>query len=219
LGKWTSTRYIAERMRSAMFLSKIGGTPSFALVPTGGGADEWGRIDWAGRAIREVWFRTAPGEAGRGDANPDTLTETEWIDTEWVQPQIDYHTGALAKYSRLQRAANLTAVVLFGISIVAAFVHSAHIGSKSWSETAEWVSIVVPAVAAAVSGYAAQREFGRQAMRSRHVLRDLTKLQLVLKAAQTPSEVRALVGQLDVLVHGDAAEWYIAANLHEPEIP
>ncbi len=56
-------------------------------------------------------------------------------------------------------------------------------------------------------------------MRSRHVLRDLTKLQLVLKAAQTPSEVRALVGQLDVLVHGDAAEWYIAANLHEPEIP
>ncbi len=131
LGKWTSARYIAERMRSAMFLSRVGGTPSFALVPTGGGADEWGRVDWAGRAIREVWFRVAPGEFGTGHAASGALTETEWINREWVQPQIDYHTKSLAKYSRLQRAGSVTAIVLFAISVVASFVHSAHIVTES----------------------------------------------------------------------------------------
>lgn len=71
----------------------------------------------------------------------------------------------------------------------------------------------------AISGYAAQREFGRQAIRSRQVLRDLGAAQRALVAAGSVQAVRSIATQIDSLVHGDAADWFINANLHEPELP
>jgi hypothetical protein len=206
LGKWTSARYLAERTRSAMILAGAGATPDFALVPTGGGIHDWEQDDWAGRTVRELWFRLS-GSNGR--------SATGEIDQQWVEEQITYHSAVHARSSKLHRVTTSVAGGLFLASLAAAILHGLHIASLS--ETVEWISVVVPAIAAAMSGYLAHREVRRQAMRSQRVLQDLTKIQSVMKAAPT-ADLAPFVEQLDSVLNNDATDWYMTARLHEPEL-
>ena len=207
LGKWTAARYIAERTRSAMILSAAGATPAFALVPTGGGIHDWEQDDWAGRTVRELWFRLS---GANSEARPGG------IDRAWVQDQIAYHRSAQARSSRLHQVTTWIAGGLFVASMIAALVHALHV--ESAADTVEWISIVVPAIAAAMSGYLAHREVRRQAMRSQRVMQDLTKILRVMDAAPT-TDLVPLVEQLDSVLNNDATDWYMTARLHEPELP
>lgn len=212
LGRWTSARFIAERLRSAMFLLRVGGVPTFAAVP-GTRDEQRPGADWAGRAVREVWFRTARATA------VDLVVQARQLASDLVQDQIRYHQQRHARWERLQRRTNRLAIVLFGISVLSALAHSLELLPKEWPDVTVFVSIVVPAVAAAVSGFAAQSEFGRQAMQSAHALRELQRLQVILRSAETEDEVRPLVTRLDALMHGDTAEWYVSASLHDEKLP
>jgi hypothetical protein len=212
LGRWTSARFIAERLRSAMFLSRVGTAPTFATIPGSRDEDRPG-ADWAGRAVREIWFRTATTR------DVDLLVEAQRIASDLVQDQIDYHQQRRDRWERLQRRSTWLAIVLFGASVLSSLTHSLHVLPEDWPDVTVFVSIVVPAVAAAVSGFAAQSEFGRQAMQSAHTLRELQRLQVVLRSVQTEQDVRPLVSQLDTLMHGDAAEWYVSASLHDEKLP
>jgi hypothetical protein len=206
LSKWTSARYIAERTRSAMILSAAGAVPAFALVPTGGGIHGWEQDDWAGRTVRELWFRLSASNGGstRGE-----------IDRQWVEEQIVYHRTTHARSSKLHRVTTWIAGALFLASLVAAILHGLHV--EDLSAAVEWISVVVPAIAAAMSGYLAHREVRRQAMRSQRVLQDLTKIQSVMEAAPT-TDLAPFVEQLDSVLNNDATDWYMTARLHEPEL-
>jgi hypothetical protein len=212
LGRWTSARFIAERLRSAMFLSRVGGVPTFATIP-GSRDEERPGADWAGRAVREIWFRSAT------TVDVDLLAEATDIASDLVQSQINYHQKRRNRWERLQRRTTWLAIALFGLSVVSSLAHSLHVLPENWPDVTVFVSIVIPAVAAAISGFAAQSEFGRQAMQSAHALRELQRLQVVLSSARTEAEVRPLLTQLDTLMHGDAAEWYVSASLHDEKLP
>ncbi len=212
LGRWTSARFIAERLRSAMFLSRVGGVPTFATIP-GSRDEERPGADWAGRAVREIWFRSAT------TVDVDLLAEARDIASDLVQGQINYHQKRRNRWERLQRRTTWLAIGLFGLSVISSLAHSLHVLPETWPDVTVFVSIVIPAVAAAISGFAAQSEFGRQAMQSAHALRELQRLQVVLGSAQTEAEVWPLLTQLDALMHGDAAEWYVSASLHDEKLP
>jgi hypothetical protein len=212
LGRWTSARFIAERLRSAMFLARVGGVPTFASVPGTRDEDRPG-ADWAGRAVREVWFRNATSN------DVDLVAEARRIAADLVQAQIDYHQQRRGRWERLQRRTTWLAIVLFGVSVLSSLAHSLHPLPENWPDVTVFISIVIPAVAAAISGFAAQSEFGRQAMQSAHALRELQRLQVVLRSVQSEDEVRPLVARLDALMHGDTAEWYVSASLHDEKLP
>ncbi len=212
LGRWTSARFIAERLRSAMFLSRVGGVPTFASIP-GSRDEQRPGADWAGRAVREIWFRCAT------TVEVDLLAEARTIASDLVQDQIKYHEKRRDRWERLQRRTTWLAIGLFGLSVVSSLAHSLNVLPDNWPDVTVFVSIVIPAVAAAISGFAAQSEFGRQAMQSAHALRELQRLQVVLSSVQTEAEVPTLLNQLDALMHGDAAEWYVSASLHDEKLP
>ena len=170
--------------------------------------------DWAGRAVREVWFRTATSN------DVDLVAEARRIAADLVQAQIDYHQQRRRdRWERLQRRTTWLAIVLFGLSVLSSLAHSLHALPENWPDVTVFISIVIPAVAAAISGFAAQSEFGRQAMQSAHALRELQRLQVVLRSVQSEDEVRPLVARLDALMHGDTAEWYVSASLHDEKLP
>ena len=73
LGNWTSARSVAERMRSAMFLSKIGETPYFAYLPTGSSDEPGTDTDWAGAAAGDGWFRLLRAGRATAGATPDEV--------------------------------------------------------------------------------------------------------------------------------------------------
>jgi hypothetical protein len=141
------------------------------------------------------------------------------IAESWLVPQIAYH-GALARrcHRNHRRFARL-AVILFALSAAAALVHSAGLLEKTdLPRYVSLISVVVPAIGAAISGYAAQRDYARQAIRSDAMQKSLTLALGDLSEAADLGQLQRIVLRIDQRMLGDSAEWYTGTRLHELEL-
>ncbi len=187
--RWIAARYLAERIRSSVFLAAVGAgdtsqAPPETARPAHSAATDPNR-EWADRALREISCRTP--------TPPVLAAELPVLRTmlirAWIDDQIGYHKGAAARLTRRQRQLTWLAAGLFGVSALAALFHSMNILVEP-SEPDVWgyMSIIIPAIGAALSGYGAQREYARLAERSRvMVLRLLEARRLVAEAKDLPA--------------------------------
>jgi hypothetical protein len=110
--------------------------------------------------------------------------------------------------------------VLFGLSVVAALVHAMHwVDSEHGVDSVDFMSVLVPAAAAGLGGYAAQRDYARLAIRSSAMARVLNRAVDDLQDAQTMDELLRIVQRIEDTLEGESSDWYAAARLREPELP
>jgi hypothetical protein len=215
--RWLSSRFLAERFRSALYraLSGIGSevrqdhdpgsvrpSEEFKL---GHSADEWVR-----RAYDEVW-------RGRPEASPsEELTEglKRFIADVWIGDQIEWYERTSSKHERRHRRLILASYVLFTGTLIAALLHALGFGAHgsegalAWSDLLVFVAVVFPAVAGAVAGLHAQRQYERNASRYRGIANRLTGARERLEAATTQAEVRAVVRETEVVMLDENLDWF-----------
>jgi len=218
--RWIAARYLAERIRSGVFLAAVGAgdtsqPPPEAARPAHSTASDPNR-EWADLAFREISCRTP--------TPPVLAAELPVLRTmlirAWIDDQISYHKGTAARLTRRQRQLTWLAAGLFGVSALAALFHSMNILVEP-SEPDVWgyMSIIIPAIGAALSGYGAQREYARLADRSRlMVLRLLEARRLVAEAKDLPALQQAARGTA-LLMQAETADWYDVVRLHDFEVP
>ena len=77
----------------------------------------------------------------------------------------------------------------------------------------------MPAVAAAVSGYAAHREYRQLADRSRHMVERLGDASRRLEMADSLAALQGLAVSTEQLMRGENSDWYALVHLHELDVP
>ncbi|RZS79376.1 hypothetical protein EV189_3728 [Motilibacter rhizosphaerae] len=217
LERWVSARYLAERLRSAPYLALVGLAP-FSSEGAPGGEDQRAAEDpadeWVHRALGEIWWHLPPSPP---------VPEVDELHTrlveEWVRPQVDYHAQVAERSARRQHELSRLALALFALSLVAAVIHSAGLLEDSdLPRVVDVVSLLVPAVGGAVSGYAATRDFGRQALRSAAMSRSLRLALAELSSVQDLPALQRIVLRIDERMLGDSADWHRGERLHELEL-
>ena len=171
--RWLAARYLAERIRSGLFLAAVGvdlrpahvGEPRPAddETQTADSAEPDPNQEWIERAFHEIYWRARrfpPPESEPGLGELRALLIEAWVDD-----QVKYHERVSQRMSGRQRVFSLLAVGLFGVSALAALFHSLNL-VPSGPDVLGYLSVVIPAVGAAISGYSAQREYARLAQRS-----------------------------------------------------
>ena len=140
--------------------------PDDVWPPASRRVDLMGESGWTERAVAEIWW-TRP----RCDltCNVDLLREV--LNEDWIGDQLDYHVNTGKKYARQSRRFTVAAIALFAVSAVAALLHSLGVGPELVRPATPWdyLSIVVPAIGAAIIGYAAKREYESQSERKRRL--------------------------------------------------
>jgi hypothetical protein len=215
LDRWISTRTLAERLRSGYYLALIGASPVLGTVQTDAEAPT-PATEWAGRAMREASLRTAARTSGQTDLEAGrSLLLRQWLD-----PQLDYHKQVVEAATSKQRMSNRVTVALFGISLLASLLHVLDVLKPEGApEYWTFLSVVVPAAAAAVSGYTAHREYVRQRLRAGRMVQRLVQGRASVVRAATVSELRRAAEAVDLLMQGESADWFAATRLHELEVP
>lgn len=209
--RWISARYLAEQVRSLVFLGLVGTSASDDVASSARPSQSAEAGSWTNRAVEEIWWsrpRYTPG---------DVEATRKVLDEQWIRKQLHYHEATSCDYEKKSRRFTWAAVGLFTLSAVAALLHSAGIGQPHsfWA----FLSIIVPAVGAALSGYAAQRDYARHAERSKlfAVTLDQARKQLVKAASLRDMQQVAL--SVTILMRGEASDWYSIVRMQDVEPP
>lgn len=213
--RWISARYLAEQLRSQTFLGLTGivTVVNAAAAVSGQESDE---VQWTERAANEVWL-TRP----RYDPPADASLLAGVLYEEWVKPQQEYHNGTSDTYRKRSGYFAGLSVTLFGISTVAALLHSLGIGGSAARPFKLWdfLAIAIPAVAGALSGYAAQRDYTRHAERSRLFAASLNHAHERLLSARDLDGLQKAALAISRSMRDEATDWYSVVHSQDVELP
>lgn len=218
--RWIAARYLAERIRSGVFTAAVGSGADLRLARDGTQSEDSGPADenqeWVERAFREIYWR-----ARRSPPPESELSELKDLLIEaWIDDQAGYHGQVYKRMSGRHHQLILLAAVLFGVSALAAVFHSlSFLQSDSGYDVWGYLSVIIPAVAAAIAGYSAQRDYTRLAERSKVMVRQLQEVrQLVEDSGQLPS-LQDAARKTELLMRSETAEWYEVIRLKDLELP
>lgn len=213
--RWVSARYLAEQIRSLLFLGLTGiVTPDRSVAATDRQAV--GESSWAERAANEVWF-TRP----RYDPQADISQLTDLLYHRWIKEQQEYHRGRIRTYGRLSRAFQVAAVTLFFLSAVFALLHSLGIAGSASRPFKWWdfLALAIPGIAAALGGFGAQRDYLRHAERSRLFTSTLDSAAERLLTAATLQDVQQAALVVSRAMRSEAVDWYTVVHSQDVEFP
>lgn len=220
LRNWARRRWHALRYRARRTLALLPGGGQARLTAQPGQPVDSSRPDpsqeWVERAFCELYWRgprVPPDE-------PELSNLRDLLVDAWIDDQMNYHQGVSDRLTRHQRQLNLLAVTLFAVSALVALFHSMNL-LQSPSEPDVWgyLSVVIPAIGAAVSGYSAQREYARLAERSRLMVTRLNAVKDQVTSSQQLSSLQRAASRTETLMRSETAEWYEVVRLHDFEVP
>jgi hypothetical protein len=204
--KWIESRYLAERIRSAVFFAACGMEVSPLELPP------FMRIahnpnDWMVKIFNETWNRMPemPGcDAGRlGSA-------LAYIRKHWIRDQIEYHKDKSEKTRRMSRMLETGGTIAFIAALCAAFCHLLF-SLLSHSGFAErylvFLAIVFPSLGAAVGGIRAHHEYSRLEKRSSAMHLTLCEIDESFESDYTPEAFDALMREIEELMLRETQDW------------
>lgn len=212
--RWTSYRFLAERLRSAYFLA-LAGTGDRGPQPGQPTSFSDPSVAWIERALAQI---TAGRPRGRlSSSGVDALRS--YLKDCWIGSQVTYHDGASA-YNRTREAwLKYLTVALFAITLVCAVLHTRGLGPSLHStQTLVVLSISVPAIGAAVHGIGTQREYRRHAERCHRMVTQLTQLQDQMNQAQTLPQIRQAAANVERSMREENNDWFGVMRFHDIEL-
>ena len=212
---WVSARYLAEQLRSLMFLGLTGiVTLEKSVAASDRQADD--ESSWTERAANEIWF-IRPRYVPPADISLIIGVLYE----EWIKEQQKYHSKVSRTYRRRSTRLQFAAVGLFGLSALFALLHS--LGTLSTAtEPFKWwdfLAIAIPGVAAALGGYGAQRDYLRHAERSKLFASTLESAADRLLTAGSLEDVQQAALSVSRAMRSEATDWYTVVHSQDVELP
>jgi hypothetical protein len=212
-GRWITSRFLAERLRSAAFLALLGTGRVMGFQPEGGYRDN--EQEWLSRVIREIWrSRPPPPPEDRRVDGVKHLLRLAWVD-----PQVDYYRRRSSSHRTSFRFLAVTSAALFATAIAAAALHASRWWEGAPSQAVAILSIGLPALAGALTGVAALEQHSRQADRFRLMHQRLAELRDDLVRATTLERVREIASRIEAELRTEGDAWIDVMRFQDVEFP
>ena len=200
LRRWLDYRYLAERLRAAIYLYVAGlsrKTPGEAAA------------SWMDRALSYICNFPA-----REPAPGDLQAIRNFALEGWIDHQRKYYFDRSAEFEGRQQILLNVGFGLFLLTAFSALFHatSLHGPERLW----ESIGIISPAFGASVAGFRAFREYRRTSLQYGAMVRNLNRIADGLKTAPTLRDVKDLLSQADVAIVNEHQGWRGLVHVHEP---
>lgn len=210
--KWIDYRFLAERFRSALFLT-LAGVDATPLRPPRHLSLSYSSKDWMVAAFSSVWSQIPWFNC------PVQSFEQlkEFLVQAWIEDQLLYHKGTKERHGGRHRRLVYAGNLLFGLTFVAAVLHSVRAGSHWFHNVLAFAAIVFPAVGGALGALRTHREYLRNASRSAEMVRHLEDLKARMRVADNPERFLSLVRDAEETMLHENEDWRVVVRFHELE--
>ncbi len=211
--RWITSRFLAERLRSAAFLALVGANDQIEPRPQGehhGNAQEW-----LTRVFREVWRSRPPVDP----ADQDVSELRDLLRDAWVDPQIAYYRRRARDHEAAFRILTVASGVLFAATIVSAALHALELVEGTVSDAVVILSVALPAFAGALTGIAALEQHARHAERFRLMSQRLEELRDRLERVTDLEAVRNIAFRIEAELRTEGEAWIDVMRFQDVDLP
>ncbi len=208
--RWIENRFLAERIRSAMFFAACGIEVSSISVPPHLGVAH-GPTDWMIKVFHEIWD-LVPVRKEYGPKNCPELAL--YIKKAWIQDQRDYHKATALRCGRKNRLLERCGLVVFILAMAAA---AGHVGIGLLGEnlpafhfiegSLTLITLTMPALGAALGGIRSHREYPRLSKRSENMRAALEDLERRFSVVETCEELEFMLRDAEELMLRECQDW------------
>jgi SMODS and SLOG-associating 2TM effector domain 1 len=212
--RWTTARFLAERLRSALFLAIVGSPGDIEPKPEGnprGNGDQ----EWLTRVFREVW-RSRPRVVR---SNADIRWLKDLLIREWVEAQIGYHRERGRHHATASRLVTTLTAILFLTTIAAASAHAFGWAEGANAHAVAVLSIALPAFAGATTAIAGLEQHPRHAARFATMTRRLEQLENRLRRTDDLVGVNDVALRIEAELRTETESWIDVMTFRDVEIP
>ena len=206
--QWVENRFLAERIRSAVFFAACGFQPSALRVPA-----HLGSLRSSGKWMLAAFDETWDGLSVRrqpGDACEDLV---RFVREHWIEDQLRYHESKARAAESVSRRLEVGGMLVFGVALLAPAAHlilfRPGLGLEvKWLEVLlTFAAIVLPALGAALEGVRSHGEYSRIAKRSENMAEALQELDRRSHQVRDLQGLRDLMCEVEELMLVEAADW------------
>jgi hypothetical protein len=219
--KWLDYRFLAERLRAALFLNVAGiecelpTTPphlSLAHRPN----------DWMVKAFLRIW-ESRPKAPFIPEIPFEPLKNL--LLEAWIGEQISFYTKTSHRSRRRYTFLARDGIILFFLTFVAATLHATGFG-HSWLPTFSVIpsvlaaiAIIFPAIGASLTGIRVQREYRRNAERYDNIAHHLTTISTQIKQERDQKTVIGLLERANEVMLRENQDWRVVILFQKLELP
>jgi hypothetical protein len=213
--RWTSYRFLAERLRSAYFLA-LAGTGDRRQQP-GSSSSSFSdpTVTWIERALSYIMASRPKVALTSSQVEP----LRSYLSDCWIGSQVKYHYDTAINNSTWEKWLRRATAVLFGITLISAVLHAIGLGPRLHL-AAELIvlSLAVPAAGAALHGIGTQHEYRRHAQRCKRMVTQLAQLQYQMNDADSLQQIRQIAANVERSMREEANDWFGVMRFHDIEL-
>jgi len=215
--RWIENRFLAERIRSAIFFALCNvEAPPIEVPPymrTAHLPD-----DWMVRTFQEVWDSLPVMKGCQEGYCPQC---SEYVREHWIQDQIEYHKKNAVKSEKVSRILEWTGMIIFFTAMVVTIPHWVPLFTAykfqlpGLHNLLIFLAIVLPALGAAIGGIRLHREYSRLEKRSKNMEVVLTDLYERHLHTSTPESLELLLREAEELMLRETQDWLMLMRFVE----
>ena len=216
---WIETRFLAERIRSAVFLTACGVQAS-PLVHIRVLRPQLESGEWALRAFNEIMRRM--GRVEPCDQSGCDLG-IAYVRRHWLRDQIQFHVSKANRSQKAGHRLEKSGWFIFVAAIIAAGWHLVdlflgHPEMFAWlGKPLVFLAVVLPAIGATLGGIRGHREYSRLAKRSQYMQAVLSDLDSRFAGVTQATDLSALLQETEQLMLQDTQEWLMLMKFAKVE--
>jgi hypothetical protein len=211
--KWIDYRFLAERFRSALFMS-LANIEVSMMRPPRHLSLSYSSQDWIVDAFFSIWNMFPKDIRSQ---STDFKQVRELLLAGWIDDQILYYKKSKRQCWRLQHQMSLSSYILFGLTFIAAVLHVLYKGSHLIHNFLALMSIVFPAVAGAIGAIRTHREYLKNAMRSSEMAGHLEEIKEKMRSAKNLEDLNPIVREAEEMMLRENEDWRVIVRFHELE--
>jgi hypothetical protein len=206
--KWVENRFLAERVRSAIFFAACGLDVSPLRVPAHVGSKDFSEA-WMVSAFDEAWARMTPAHSTHEAAE----ALADFVRQHWIRDQISYHEWKSSVAEKRSKRLERGGAIVFSVALLAPAAHLLlasgvlRVETPGIEEVLTFAALLLPALGAALEGIRSHGEYSRIAKRSANMAAALRDLDRLGGAVKTRTDLRALMVEVEQLLLAEAADW------------
>ena len=211
--RWTSYRFLAERLRSAYFLTLAGTGDRRHPDQSASFSDP--TVDWIERALSQI-MASRPRVAL---TSSEVVPLRTYLSNCWIGVQVKYHNNTARKNGRWELWLRRATAFLFGTTLVSAVLHAIGLGPRLHLAAGLVVlSLSVPAAGAALHGIGTQHEYRRHVERCIRMVAQLAQLQDQMNEAESLAQIRQIAANVERSMREENNDWFGVMRFHDIEL-
>lgn len=202
--KWIKNRFLAERIRCAIFFIICGFKPKQVSTST------YYKKDWTFEIYEEI-IKSIDVVPGYDHGHyPDLL---EYINVNWIKKQISFHQKVSERSRKNNKILETCGWLVFISALIAAAIHL-FVGYTGIEFKHPWISdyiifaaITLPALGASLEAIRNHREYARTADRSEKMVKALNELLKESESVKSLNELENYLSKIENVMLSENQDW------------